>query len=166
MAYLNKCKWFCLGDVRGIGLFVGIDLVRDRESRKPATAEAQHIIARMKEECILLSADGPYCNILKIKPPLVFNQDNADRLVSVLDEVLTELRDSKVIHISHIFTTIIPCFPKWFTFDFSPQLVGSEEQEAEESSSPTTERKEFTGLKEEPNGKKKKLIEGVESVKI
>lgn len=83
-----------IGDVRGVGLFIGIDLVRDRETREPATEEATHIIARLKDELILMSADGPYRNVLKIKPPMVFSQANADRLVAVLDEVLSEIKDS------------------------------------------------------------------------
>lgn len=87
---------FSIGDIRGVGLFVGIDLVRDRDTREPATEEAQHVISRMKDEFILLSADGPHRNVLKMKPPLVFNQANADRVVSVLDEVLTELKQSEV----------------------------------------------------------------------
>lgn len=86
-----------IGDVRGVGMFIGLDLVKNRESRKPATAEAQHIVTRLKEEFILLSADGPYRNVLKFKSPMVFNMDNADRLVNVLDEVLTEIEDGEVI---------------------------------------------------------------------
>lgn len=88
-----------IGDVRGVGLFIGIDLVKDRETREPATAEAQHIISRMKHEFILLSADGPHRNILKIKPPMVFNQKNADRVIATLDEVLTEMKQSGVNNI-------------------------------------------------------------------
>jgi len=84
-----------IGDVRGVGLFVGIDLVEDRVTRAPATAQAQHIISRMKEEYILLSADGPYRNVLKLKPPLVFCVKDVDRFVQVLDQVLTELNDSE-----------------------------------------------------------------------
>jgi len=83
-----------IGDVRGVGLFIGIDLVRSRETREPATEEAQHIIARMKEEYILLSADGPYRNVLKIKPPLVLDEGSADRITAVLDKVLTEIEGS------------------------------------------------------------------------
>jgi len=99
------------GDVRGVGLFIGIDLVRNRETREPATEEAQHIISRMKEEFILLSADGPYRNVLKIKPPLVLNQSNADRITSTLDQVLTELKDAEVllnfIDFQHSMTNLI-----------------------------------------------------------
>ena len=47
----------------------------------------------MKEEYILLSADGPYRNILKFKPPMCFNSDNVDRVVSVLEQVLEEIAD-------------------------------------------------------------------------
>ena len=56
-----------IGDVRGIGLFIGIELVRDRKNRTPATAEATHVVSRMKEEKILISSDGPDNNILKLK---------------------------------------------------------------------------------------------------
>ncbi|XP_043272414.1 alanine--glyoxylate aminotransferase 2-like [Venturia canescens] len=80
-----------IGDVRGVGLFIGIELVRDRETRVPATAEAKHVVSRMKEEKILVSSDGPDNNILKLKPPMVFTIANADRFVTALDEVLQEL---------------------------------------------------------------------------
>ena len=80
-----------VGDVRGAGLFVGIELVKDRVKRTPATAEAKHIIMRMKDKKILISSDGPDVNILKIKPPMIFNTENVDHLLYVLDEVLTEV---------------------------------------------------------------------------
>ncbi|XP_043461537.1 alanine--glyoxylate aminotransferase 2-like [Leptopilina heterotoma] len=80
-----------IGDVRGAGLFVGIELVKDRVKRTPATAEAKRIVMRLKEEKILISSDGPDVNILKIKPPLVFNNENVDHLLTVLDEILKEI---------------------------------------------------------------------------
>ncbi|XP_049839811.1 5-phosphohydroxy-L-lysine phospho-lyase-like [Schistocerca gregaria] len=88
-------KHHIIGDVRGVGLFVGVELVRDRETREPATAEAQHVISRLKEECVLLSADGPDRNVLKFKPPMVFSQKNADHVARILDEVLSELNDDE-----------------------------------------------------------------------
>lgn len=87
-------KHSLIGDVRGIGLFVGIELVKDREKRIPATEEAEHIVSRMKEEMILLSCDGPDRNVLKLKPPMVFSAANVDHVVKVLDEVLEELSDN------------------------------------------------------------------------
>jgi 4-aminobutyrate aminotransferase-like enzyme len=77
-----------IGDVRGRGLFIGIELVGDREILEPAAEQAFHIAERMKEEGILVSVDGPLYNVLKIKPPLVFTEANADLYISTLDEIL------------------------------------------------------------------------------
>jgi 4-aminobutyrate aminotransferase-like enzyme/Ser/Thr protein kinase RdoA (MazF antagonist) len=85
-----KRKYALIGDVRGLGLFLGVELVKDRERRAPAPEHTAYIIERMKEEGVLISLDGPNRNVLKIKPPLVFTEDDADRLISVLDQVLAE----------------------------------------------------------------------------
>ena len=77
-----------VGDVRGLGLFLGIELVRDRDTLEPAGREATQIVERMKERGILLSTDGPFHNVIKIKPPLVFSMKDADFLVASLDSVL------------------------------------------------------------------------------
>lgn len=79
-----------IGEVRGLGLFIGIELVLDRQTLAPAATQASHIVERMKEHGILLSTDGPLHNVLKIKPPLVFSEANADFLVATLDQILTE----------------------------------------------------------------------------
>lgn len=83
-----KEKHVLIGDVRGMGLFVGVELVRDRENLEPAAEEASLLIEQMKDRGILLSIDGPYHNVLKIKPPIVFTEENADHLVESLDEIL------------------------------------------------------------------------------
>ena len=77
-----------IGDVRGLGLFIGAELVRDPDTLEPATAEASAIVNAMRERGILLSTDGPFNNVIKIKPPLVFTAADADRVVSELDSVL------------------------------------------------------------------------------
>ncbi|HTS28079.1 MAG TPA: aminotransferase class III-fold pyridoxal phosphate-dependent enzyme [Bryobacteraceae bacterium] len=77
-----------IGDVRAQGLFLGFELVRDRETLEPAADEASEIVNRMKERGILLSTDGPLHNVIKIKPPLVFGRADADLLVDGLDGVL------------------------------------------------------------------------------
>jgi 4-aminobutyrate aminotransferase-like enzyme len=87
-----KGKHSIIGDVRGVGMFIGIDLVKDRTSREPATAEAQHIITRLKQEFILFSADGPNRNVLKFKPPMVLSLDDADHLLRTLDTILDEIK--------------------------------------------------------------------------
>jgi 4-aminobutyrate aminotransferase-like enzyme len=79
-----------IGDVRGLGLFLGIELVRDRQTLEPAAIEACYIIERMKEHGILVGTDGPLHNVLKIKPPMVFTESDADRFVSTLDRILSE----------------------------------------------------------------------------
>lgn len=81
-------KHTLIGDVRGLGLFIGIELVLDRETLEPAPLQASYIANRMRERGILLSTDGPFHNVLKIKPPLVFNKENTDFLVTTLDEIL------------------------------------------------------------------------------
>ncbi len=78
------------GDARGLGLFLGLELVRNRETLEPAGAEASYVANRMRERGILLSTDGPYHNVLKIKPPLCFTRADADRLVDALDRTLSE----------------------------------------------------------------------------
>lgn len=77
-----------IGDVRGRGLFLGVELVTDRGTQAPAAAEATRIINRLRERGVLLSTDGPLHNVLKIKPPMVFSRADADRLIEALDTVL------------------------------------------------------------------------------
>jgi 4-aminobutyrate aminotransferase-like enzyme/aminoglycoside phosphotransferase (APT) family kinase protein len=79
-----------IGDVRGLGLFIGVELVRDRQTLEPAGTEASAIIERMKSRGVLLSTDGPFHNVLKIKPPIVFSKADADLVVSELDAVFAE----------------------------------------------------------------------------
>jgi len=83
-------KHLLIGDVRGLGLFVGVELVLNRKTLTPAAEQASYIANRMKECGILLSTDGPFHNVLKIKPPLVFIEADADFLVATLDKVLEE----------------------------------------------------------------------------
>jgi 4-aminobutyrate aminotransferase-like enzyme len=85
-----KDKHPLVGDVRGLGLFIGIELVLDRATLAPASAQAAYIVNRMRERGILLSVDGPYHNVLKIKPPLVFNMTDANFLIAELDAILGE----------------------------------------------------------------------------
>ncbi len=77
-----------VADVRGQGLFLGVELCGP--SLAPATAPATYVVNRMRELGFLLSTDGPYENVLKIKPPLCFSRGNAEMLVEYLDRVLRE----------------------------------------------------------------------------
>ena len=79
-----------VGDARGIGLFVGIELVADRDGRTPDAAAASYLANRMRDLGILVSTDGPDHNVIKIKPPLCFTVEDADRLVTSVDRILGE----------------------------------------------------------------------------
>jgi 4-aminobutyrate aminotransferase-like enzyme len=81
-----------IGDVRGLGLFIGIELVRDRQTLEPADTEASRIIDEMKSRGFLLSTDGPLHNVLKIKPPMVLTAQDVDDTLAALEEVLAAVR--------------------------------------------------------------------------
>jgi 4-aminobutyrate aminotransferase-like enzyme len=78
--------------VRGLGLFLGVELVRDRDSLVPAAAEASYVAERMRDFGVLVGTDGPLHNVLKLKPPLMFSRQDADTLVAALDRALGELQ--------------------------------------------------------------------------
>lgn len=80
-----------IGDVRGAGLFVGVELVTDRRARTPATAETARVVNGLRERQVLLSATGEHANTLKIRPPLVFTEAHADLLAETLGQVLAGL---------------------------------------------------------------------------
>jgi 4-aminobutyrate aminotransferase-like enzyme/murein DD-endopeptidase MepM/ murein hydrolase activator NlpD len=80
-----------IGDVRGSGLFLGVELVRNRETLEPAGPEASFVANRMRERGVLLGTDGPYHNVVKIRPPMPFDQANGERLVEVFESALRDL---------------------------------------------------------------------------
>jgi len=80
-----------IGDVRGSGLFLGVELVRDRATLEPATAEASFVVNRLRDRGVLIGTDGPYHNVLKIRPPMPFGLDDAGTLVEALDASLGEI---------------------------------------------------------------------------
>ena len=79
-----------IGDVRGSGLFLGLDLVQDRETRRPAAQEASYVVNRLRECGILSGTDGPYHNVIKLRPPLIFCEADSELLVATLNSVLEE----------------------------------------------------------------------------
>ncbi|MEO1259896.1 MAG: aminotransferase class III-fold pyridoxal phosphate-dependent enzyme [Bacteroidota bacterium] len=85
-----KNKFPVIGDVRGHGLFLGFELIKNIETLEPAAGQASYLANRMRERGILMSTDGPFHNVIKIKPPMCFNKQNADFLISNLEIVLAE----------------------------------------------------------------------------
>lgn len=79
-----------IGDVRGLGLFLGVDVVLDRETRTAAPLQASYIVNRLRECGVLTGTDGPFHNVLKLRPPLIFSEADADVFLSALDAVLAE----------------------------------------------------------------------------
>ncbi|HZW29956.1 MAG TPA: aspartate aminotransferase family protein [Isosphaeraceae bacterium] len=80
-----------IGEVRGIGLMLGVELVRDRQTKEPATGQTADVLELCKERGLLLGKGGLYGNVLRIKPPMCLTVDDADFLVDCLDEVMTLL---------------------------------------------------------------------------
>jgi 4-aminobutyrate aminotransferase-like enzyme len=78
-----------IGDVRGYGLFLGVELVRDRVLRHPATAEASRINNLLREKRVLLGLEGPDHNVLKVRPPMSFDAAAAEQFLTYLDEALS-----------------------------------------------------------------------------
>ena len=78
-----------IGDVRGEGLLLGVELVEDRQTRVPASGQAHQVVEAMRDRRILLGTTGPAGNVLKIRPPLVFQRDHADLVLENLSEVLS-----------------------------------------------------------------------------
>jgi len=79
-----------IGDVRGYGLYLGVELVADRDLKTPAAALAYRVSERLKDEGVITYPNGDLDNVLKIKPPMVFGRDHADCFVDALDLVLGE----------------------------------------------------------------------------
>ena len=87
----NHCL---VGDVRGLGLFIGIELILDHKTLTPATKEATDMVNRLKNRGILLGVDGPFSNVIKIKPPMVITLADANMFLRILDDELTDMEQN------------------------------------------------------------------------
>ena len=83
-------KFPLLADVRGAGLFLGFEMLQTYNGNHPATAKASYLVNRMREQGVLMSTDGPFENVIKIKPPICFTKTNADLLLGLLEKTLKE----------------------------------------------------------------------------
>jgi len=86
-----KNRYEIIGDIRGKGLFLGIELVKNRSSLEPAPKEAKMLVEGMLSKNILLSIDGPRKNVIKIKPPMVITKEDVDRTIKSLNEVFSDI---------------------------------------------------------------------------
>ena len=86
----GKCKY--LGDVRGMGLVMGLEFVKDKTTKKPAPELIKTIITRCAEKGLLVGSVGVFGNVIRVAPPLVITQEIADESLGILEDVLMELR--------------------------------------------------------------------------
>lgn len=84
-----------IGEVRGMGLMLGVELVRNRSSKEPATSETAEVLEMAKERGLLIGKGGIFGNTLRIKPPMCLTLDDADFLADCLDEVLGLVESSR-----------------------------------------------------------------------
>jgi 4-aminobutyrate aminotransferase-like enzyme len=80
-----------VGDIRGSGLFLGVELVKSRDTLEPAAAEASEVANRMRDLGILLGTDGPFHNVIKIRPPMPFTAADAEHLATTFATVLSDV---------------------------------------------------------------------------
>ena len=83
-------KQLCIGEIRGKGLMVGLELVKDHNSKEPASAEAGKIRAALREKGVLIGVGGAFANVLRIQPPLTISEDELSLVVDRLKEVLEQ----------------------------------------------------------------------------
>jgi hypothetical protein len=83
-------RYDLIGDVRGSGLFLGVELVRDRAALTPATENATAIVNRMRELGVLTGTDGPHHNVIKIRGPMPLSTSDADCVIGAFEQALRE----------------------------------------------------------------------------
>jgi alanine-glyoxylate transaminase/(R)-3-amino-2-methylpropionate-pyruvate transaminase len=83
-----------IGDVRGMGLMLGVELVRDRESKEPATSETAVVLEEARSMGVLVGKGGLFGNVLRIKPPMCITRDDVDFALAVLDRALAAAADA------------------------------------------------------------------------
>ncbi|RWR79006.1 alanine--glyoxylate aminotransferase 2 2, mitochondrial-like protein isoform X2 [Cinnamomum micranthum f. kanehirae] len=86
-----QAKHEIIGDVRGRGLMIGVELVTDRQLKTPAKAETVHVMDQMKEMGVLIGKGGFFGNVFRVTPPLCFNKEDADFLVEVMDYTMSKM---------------------------------------------------------------------------
>jgi 4-aminobutyrate aminotransferase-like enzyme len=92
-------EYSIIGDVRGSGLFLGVDLVSDSVNRSAATAQAAYVVNRLRECGVLTGTDGPFNNVIKLRPPLIISERDVDVFMGIFRRVLSE---DSAQHVSYI----------------------------------------------------------------
>jgi alanine-glyoxylate transaminase/(R)-3-amino-2-methylpropionate-pyruvate transaminase len=82
----------CVGDVRGRGLMLGVELVRDRKSKAAAPEHATKMLEEMRKRKVLIGKGGRYGNVIRIQPPYIFDSDDVREFLQAFKESLATLR--------------------------------------------------------------------------
>ena len=85
-----KSEFPIIGDVRGIGLFLGVEIITNIQTKEPGTLEAEYICNRLREKRILVGLEGPYENVIKISPPLCVDKDDINTFLKFFSNILEE----------------------------------------------------------------------------
>jgi len=91
-----KNKYEIIGDVRGKGLMIGVDIVKTKKNKEPDKATAQKIIWRAWEKGLILATIGRYGNVLRIAPPLNISREDLDASINIIEESLRDTINGKV----------------------------------------------------------------------
>ncbi|KAG0713984.1 5-phosphohydroxy-L-lysine phospho-lyase [Chionoecetes opilio] len=124
-----------LGDVRGKGLMLGVEVVWSRQTRKPAQEIAEQIVHKMRKEYVILANEGNEHNVLMLMPPMCFTQENAVTLIQRFDKVLSELPKHKFLkedESSFLSFSMLPVMCEGRLGIIQPQADGEEEEDEEE----------------------------------
>ena len=89
-AIAKKCKY--LGDVRGMGLVMGLEFVKDKKTKEPAPELIKHVITKCANNGLLVGSVGVYGNVIRVAAPLVITRDEADESLLIMEKVLTGLK--------------------------------------------------------------------------
>jgi 4-aminobutyrate aminotransferase-like enzyme len=81
----------CASDVRGAGMYLGVEFVDDLQTKAPDPRTAEAVVSGLRRRRVLISIAGPYGNVLKVRPPLVFSQSDVDRFLAEFETVVTEV---------------------------------------------------------------------------
>jgi len=87
-------KYPLIGDVRGMGLMQGVEMVRDRQTKEPATQEVAHLFEATRKRRLLIGKGGLYGNVLRIAPPLIATRDDVDQALEILDHAFAEVQET------------------------------------------------------------------------
>ena len=89
-----QSRYALIGDIRGLGLYIGVELVTNRQARSPATKAAKRIVELMKNNGVLVNTNGYDSNVIKIKPPMIIDAADIDQLLSAFESALCEVEKS------------------------------------------------------------------------